>query len=81
MAKQLNFQDDAQKQLTKKRDEMLANIDELVMPAINAIGKEGAWTVIFRKFESGLIFAAETVDITDVVIARLNSSAAQRGTN
>ena len=71
------FQDDAQRQLTKKRDDMLASIDQLVMPAINAIGKEGGWTLIFRKFESGLIFAADTIDITDVVIARLNSSAAQ----
>jgi outer membrane protein len=76
-----HFQDDAQRQLTKKRDEILAGIDEMVMPAINAIGKEGGWTVIFRKFESGLIFAADAVDITDTVIARLNNSAAQHGTN
>ena len=50
-------QDDATRELNKKRDDMLAQIDERVMPVINQVGKELGYTMIFRKFESGLIYA------------------------
>lgn len=67
-------QDDATRELTKKRDEMLASIDDRVMPVINQVGKELGYTLIFRKFESGLIYADEGVDITNVVIQRIDSA-------
>ncbi len=67
-------QDDATRELNKKRDDMLAQIDERVMPVINQVGKELGYTMIFRKFESGLIYADDTVDITNVVIQRLDSA-------
>ena len=68
-------QDDATRELTKKRDEMLAQIDDRVMPVINQVGKELGYTLIFRKFESGLIYADEAVDITSVVIQRIDAAA------
>ena len=68
-------QDDATRELTKKRDEMLAQIDDRVMPVINQVGKELGYTLIFRKFESGLIYADEAVDITNVVIQRIDAGA------
>ncbi|MEM7052429.1 MAG: OmpH family outer membrane protein [Acidobacteriota bacterium] len=67
------FQDDANRDLNKRREEILADIDRKVMPIITAYGKEQGLTMIFRKFESGLIFASEQVDITDAVIQRLDS--------
>jgi outer membrane protein len=67
-------QDDATRELTKKRDEMLAQIDDRVMPVINQVGKELGYTLIFRKFESGLIYADEAVDITAVVIQRIDAA-------
>jgi outer membrane protein len=67
-------QDDATRELNKKRDDMLAQIDERVMPVINQVGKELGYTMIFRKFESGLIYADDTIDITNVVIQRLDSA-------
>ena len=36
------------------------------MPVINQVGKELGYTLIFRKFESGLIYADEAIDITNV---------------
>ncbi len=66
-------QDDATRELTKKRDDMLASIDERVMPVINQVGKELGYTLIFRKFESGLIYADDAVDITNVVIQRIDA--------
>jgi outer membrane protein len=68
-------QDDATRELNKKRDDMLAQIDERVMPVINQVGKDLGYTMIFRKFESGLIYADETIDITNVVIQRMDTAA------
>jgi outer membrane protein len=68
-------QDDANRELTKKRDEMLGQIDDRVMPVINQVGKELGYTLIFRKFESGLIYADDAIDITSVVIQRLDGAA------
>lgn len=68
-------QDDANRELTKKRDDMLAQIDERVMPVINQVGHELGYTLIFRKFESGLIYADEAVDITSVIVQRLDTAA------
>ncbi len=68
-------QDDATRELNKKRDDMLAGIDERVMPVINQVGKDLGYTLIFRKFESGLIYADEAIDITNTVIQRLDAAA------
>jgi outer membrane protein len=68
-------QDDATRELNKKRDDMLAQIDQRVMPVINQVGKDLGYTLIFRKFESGLIYADEAIDITSVVIQRMDTAA------
>jgi outer membrane protein len=68
-------QDDATRELNKKRDDMLAQIDERVMPVINQVGKDLGYTMIFRKFESGLIYADDAIDITGVVIQRMDTAA------
>ncbi|HEX7182689.1 MAG TPA: OmpH family outer membrane protein [Thermoanaerobaculia bacterium] len=75
------FQDDATRDLNKKRDDVLGAIDQQVMPVINQAGKELGYTLIFRKFESGLIYADEAVDITSSIIQRLDAGAgaAQQG--
>ncbi|HKV12697.1 MAG TPA: OmpH family outer membrane protein [Thermoanaerobaculia bacterium] len=69
------FQDDATRELNKKRDEILGQIDQRVMPVINQAGKEMGYTLIFRKFESGLIYADEAIDITNAIIQRLDGAA------
>ncbi len=69
------LQDDAARDLNKKRDEVLAQVDQKVMPVINQAGKELGYTLIFRKFESGLIYADEAIDITTSIIQRLDGAA------
>lgn len=71
------LQDDANRDLTKKREELLGQIDQRVMPVINQVGKELGYTLIFRKFESGLIYADDAVDITKVIIQRLDAAPQQ----
>jgi outer membrane protein len=68
------LQDDATRDLTKKRDDVLGGIDQQVMPVINQVGKQLGYTLIFRKFESGLIYADEAIDITDQIIQRLDAA-------
>ena len=68
------FQDDANRELSKKRDQILQTIENSVFPVINQIGEEGGYTLIFNKFSSGLVYADEAVDITAQVIERYNQS-------
>ena len=68
------FQDDAQRDLSKKRDEVLDQIEKSVFPVINKIGAEGGYTLIFNKYRSGLVYADDAVDITEEVIARYNQT-------
>jgi outer membrane protein len=83
MAKQLEdkeialrrLSDDAGRELNKKKDDLLGSIDEKVMPVINQIGREQGYTMIFRKFESGLIYADDAIDITNSVVQRLDAQA------
>lgn len=70
------FQDDATRDLTKKRNEVLDQIEKSVFPVINQIGQEGGYTLIFNKYNSGLVYADEAVDITARVIERYNQSTA-----
>ncbi len=49
------------------------------MPVINQVGKELGYNMIFRKFESGLIYADDALDITTQVIQRLDAAAPKTG--
>ena len=68
------LQDDANRELQKKKDDVLGSVDQRVMPVINQVGKELGYTLIFRKFESGLIYADDAVDITPIIIQRLDAA-------
>lgn len=70
------FQDDATRELNKKRNDVLDQIEKSVFPVINQIGKEGGYTLIFNKYNSGLVYADDAVDITAEVIERYNQSGA-----
>ncbi|MBZ0113990.1 MAG: OmpH family outer membrane protein [Thermoanaerobaculia bacterium] len=67
------FQEDADSELNKLRDEALAAIEKDVIGIIDGIGKEGGYSLIFNKFRSGLLFAEDSVDITSQVIQRFDA--------
>jgi outer membrane protein len=66
------FEDDAQRDLNEARRRTLGGLEEQIMPVINDVGQEQGLTLIFNKFQSGLVYADEAVDITDDVIRRFN---------
>jgi len=70
------FQDDAQRDLEDAQRKELKTLEERIMPVIDVVGKEMGFTVIFNKFQSGLLFAAEDADITNSVITRFNTQIA-----
>ena len=68
------FQDDAQRELQDAQRRELGSLEELILPIINQVGQEQGLTLIFNKFQSGLVYADQTVDITDSVIQRFNTT-------
>jgi outer membrane protein len=68
-------QDDAQREFEAAQAEAFRGIEEEIIRVIDQVGKEGGYTMIFNKFRSGLVFASDSVDITNEVLARFNQSA------
>ena len=68
------FEDDAKRELDDARRRELGGLEEQILPIINQIGQERGITLIFDKFQSGLVYADEAVDITDEVIRQFNTA-------
>ncbi len=79
MAEINEFSQRATRDLSERSQTVLQELEQIVMPVIEAIGEEGGYTVVFRKFESGILYVVPQVDITDQVIARVNAGASQGG--
>jgi len=69
------YAQDADREIGEARDRELQALEARIKPVIDAIGKEMGLAVIFNKFESGLVYASEAIDITDPVIKRFNETA------
>ena len=65
---------DADKELGDARDKELLALENKIKPVIDQIGKEMGLAAIFNKFESGLVYASDAIDITDTVIKRFNDT-------
>lgn len=72
------LRDDAQRELNQQQDRALQEIDRQIMPVIQQVAAESGYALIFRKYESGLLFAQDAVDITDRVLQRFNAAAGER---
>jgi outer membrane protein len=70
------FAQDADRELGEARDRVMQDLNTKIMPVVDQIGKEMGLAAIFNKFESGLIYASEAIDITDMVIKRFNDAQA-----
>lgn len=73
------FQEDAERDFNKSREATFGEIERQVFPVIEQVGKEGSYTFIFNKFQSGLLYADDASDITNQIIQRFDSAAAQKG--
>lgn len=67
------YAQDADREVGEARDRALVELEAKIKPVIDAIGKEMGLAAIFNKFESGLVYASDAIDITDSVIQRFNT--------
>lgn len=70
------FQDDAQRELEELQRKELTELEKKVLPVIEAVSKELGYTLVFNKFQSGLLYADDAVDITAAVITKFNTAIA-----
>ncbi len=70
------FQDDAQRELEELQRKELGELERRVLPVIESVAKELGYTLIFNKYQSGLLHADGSVDITDAVIQKFNTAIA-----
>lgn len=70
------YAQDADREVQEARDKSLLDLNNKIMPVIDQIGKEMGFALIFNKFEAGLIYASDAVDITDTVLKRFDGGAA-----
>ncbi len=68
------YAQDADREVGEARDKSLMELENKIKPVIDQIGKEMGLAAIFNKFESGLIYASDAIDITDSVITRFNAA-------
>ena len=66
--------EDADKAVQAERDKALQALEVKVKPVVDAVAKELKLAVVFNKFESGLVYADDSADITNVVIQRLDAA-------
>ena len=70
------YAQDADRDIGEARDRELQALEAKIKPVIDALGKEMGLAAIFNKFESGLVYASDAIDVTDTVIKRFNEALA-----
>jgi outer membrane protein len=67
------FDDDTQQALQDAQKTELNNLEKQIMPIIQDVGREMKLELIFNKYQSGLVYADDSIDITDLVLKRFNT--------
>ena len=70
------LQQDVQQELTVRQNELTLEITQMIAQVIDAMGEEEGYTLIFNQVQSGLVYVATTMDITDEIIQRINALSA-----
>ena len=68
------YAQDADREVGEARDRALLELENRIKPVIDGIGKEMGLAAIFNKFEAGLVYASDAIDITEPVVKRFNEA-------
>ncbi len=74
--KQIDLQrlnDDAQRQATATQSEVLAGLDAVITPVVAALASELGYNAVLNSQTPGLLYFNPVSDITNQLLARLNS--------
>jgi len=72
------YYEDTQKELRRKYQSEMQNLQKEVMPIIDKIGKSKGFTLVFDLSIAGISYFDETIDITELVIKEIDSSYNQK---
>jgi len=75
------FAQDADRELKTEEQKTLMELEKSIRPVIDQLGKEMGFALIFNKLESGLVYASDAVEITDMVIKRYNDATGGAASN
>ncbi len=68
-------QQQAQQAFNQQRDALAKQMREQLMPAVEAAAKEKGWDIVLAKTGADVIWASDSFDGSDAVIAKLNAAA------
>lgn len=71
------LEDDANREIQRKGEKLMAEIEKEILPLIQQTGKDQGYSVIFNKYQSGLLYADPAVDITQSVIDAMTAAGGQ----
>lgn len=66
----------ANRSLSKRERELLEPLQQKVLEIVAKIGKEGGYTMIFEVHGAGILYAPDSLNLTDKIIEELNASSA-----
>ncbi len=67
-------QQQAQQAFNQQRDALAKQMREQLMPAVESVAKEKGWDIVLAKTGADVIWASDSFDGSDAVIARLNAA-------
>ena len=66
------FREDANQDIQKKQDELMAPIRKKISDGISAVSKEQKLDVVLDSSQQGVVlYASDTIDVTDAVMKKL----------
>ena len=70
------LQEDVEQELGLRQNELASDINQMIGQVIDVMGEEEGYTLIFNQLQSGLVYIATVLDITDEIIRRINTMSA-----
>ena len=65
----------------KREQELLTPLKTKVLEIVAKIGKEGGYTMIFEVHSAGILYAPDSLNLTDKIIQGLNAASANTKTD
>ena len=79
MLRMERLQQDVQAELGGRQNELTGEITEMVAQVIDLLGEDEGYALIFNAAQSGLVYIAPALDLTDEIIQTINAMNASDG--
>ena len=79
MLRMERLQQDVQAELGGRQNELTGEITQMVAQVIDLLGEDEGYSLIFNAAQSGLVYIAPALDLTEEIIQRINAMSAPDG--